>query len=368
MQDETRHDRASEAAEPGRRTFLKTSLGAGFALAVQPVSAATVTTPTDGLTAGEVKVPSLGVEIPAYRAMPASGGPFPVMLVIQEIFGVHEYIKDVCRRFAKLGYYAIAPDLFARQGDATKADIPTIRTQIVPKVPDAQVMSDLDATTAFAAASGAADVARLASPASAGAAASSGSTPRTPDRLKAGVAFYGILGGAASPPSELKPRNPVDVAGALKAPVLGLYAGKDDNIPMPIIDQMQAELKAAGSPSRIEVFPDVPHGFHADYRPTYREDAATEAWAKAQAWFKANGVGVRRAERPFGPLLLEARPHSEMPLAPSVGLEGGGSGERLARRRCQAAAGTATRGRVPMNRAIIAAARQRSPAETKAEK
>lgn len=291
MQDETRHDRASEAAEPGRRTFLKTSLGAGFALAVQPVSAATVTTPTDGLTAGEVKVPSLGVEIPAYRAMPASGGPFPVMLVIQEIFGVHEYIKDVCRRFAKLGYYAIAPDLFARQGDATKADIPTIRTQIVPKVPDAQVMSDLDATTAFAAASGAADVARLGLTGFCWGGRIVWLYAAHTDRLKAGVAFYGILGGAASPPSELKPRNPVDVAGALKAPVLGLYAGKDDNIPMPIIDQMQAELKAAGSPSRIEVFPDVPHGFHADYRPTYREDAATEAWAKAQAWFKANGVG-----------------------------------------------------------------------------
>ncbi|GJE73481.1 dienelactone hydrolase family protein [Methylorubrum suomiense] len=291
MQDETRHDRASEAAEPGRRTFLKTSLGAGFALAVQPVSAATVTTPTDGLTAGEVKVPSLGVEIPAYRAMPASGGPFPVMLVIQEIFGVHEYIKDVCRRFAKLGYYAIAPDLFARQGDATKADIPTIRTQIVPKVPDAQVMSDLDATTAFAAASGAADVARLGITGFCWGGRIVWLYAAHTDRPKAGAAFYGILGGAASPPSELKPRNPVDVAGALKAPVLGLYAGKDDNIPMPIIDQMQAELKAAGSPSRIEVFPDVPHGFHADYRPTYREDAATEAWAKAQAWFKANGVG-----------------------------------------------------------------------------
>ncbi|MFG5118918.1 dienelactone hydrolase family protein [Methylorubrum sp. POS3] len=291
MQDEFRHDRASEAAEPGRRTFLKTSLGAGFALAVQPVSAATVTTPTDGLTAGEVKVPSLGVEIPAYRAMPASGGPFPVMLVIQEIFGVHEYIKDVCRRFAKLGYYAIAPDLFARQGDATKADIPTIRTQIVPKVPDAQVMSDLDATTAFAAASGAADVARLGITGFCWGGRIVWLYAAHTDRLKAGVAFYGILGGAASPPSELKPRNPVDVAGALKAPVLGLYAGKDDNIPMPIIDQMQAELKAAGSPSRIEVFPDVPHGFHADYRPTYREEAATEAWAKAQAWFKANGVG-----------------------------------------------------------------------------
>ena len=289
MQDETRHDRAS--AEPGRRAFLKTSLGAGFALAVQPVSAATVTTPTDGLTAGEVKVPSLGVEIPAYRAMPDSGGPFPIMLVVQEIFGVHEHIKDVCRRFAKLGYYAIAPDLFARQGDATKADIPTIRNAIVPKVPDAQVMDDLDATAAFAGASGSGDVKRLGITGFCWGGRIVWLYAAHTNTLKAGVAFYGILGGAASPPSDLKPRNPVDVAADLKAPVLGLYAGKDDNIPMPIIEQMQDGLKAANSTSRIEVFPDAPHGFHADYRPTYREGPATEAWGKALNWFKANGVG-----------------------------------------------------------------------------
>lgn len=288
MQDESRHDRAS--AEPGRRAFLKTSLGAGFALAVQPVSAATVTTPSDGLTVGEVRVPSLGVEIPAYRAMPASGGPFPIMLVVQEIFGVHEHIKDVCRRFAKLGYYAIAPDLFARQGDATKADIPTIRNEIVPKVPDAQVMDDLDATVAFAGLSGSADVKRLGITGFCWGGRIVWLYAAHTNTLKAGVAFYGILGGAASPPSELKPRNPVDVAGELQAPILGLYAGKDDNIPMPIIEQMQKGLKDANSSSRIEVFADAPHGFHADYRPTYREGPAKEAWGKALAWFKANGA------------------------------------------------------------------------------
>ena len=290
MTDDSPHGSASDPAEPGRRTFLKTSLGAGFALAVQPVSAATITTPADGLTAGEVKVPSLGVEIPAYRAMPASGGPFPVMLVVQEIFGVHEHIKDVCRRFARLGYYAIAPDLFARQGDAAKADISTIRKEIVPKVPDAQVMSDLDATAAFAGASGSGDVGRLGITGFCWGGRIVWLYAAHTDRLKAGVAFYGILGGAASPPSELKPRNPVDVAADLKAPVLGLYAGKDDNIPMPIVEQMQAGLKAAGSTSSIEVFANAPHGFHADYRPTYREGPAAEAWARAQAWFKANGV------------------------------------------------------------------------------
>ncbi|SFK46929.1 dienelactone hydrolase family protein [Methylorubrum salsuginis] len=288
MQDESRHDRAS--AEPGRRAFLKTSLGAGFALAVQPVSAATVTTPSDGLTVGEVRVPSLGVEIPAYRAMPASGGPFPIMLVVQEIFGVHEHIKDVCRRFAKLGYYAIAPDLFARQGDATKADIPTIRNEIVPKVPDAQVMDDLDATVAFAGLSGSADVKRLGITGFCWGGRIVWLYAAHTNTLKAGVAFYGILGGTASPPSELKPRNPVDLAGELQAPILGLYAGKDDNIPMPIIEQMQKGLKDANSSSRIEVFADAPHGFHADYRPTYREGPAKEAWGKALAWFKANGA------------------------------------------------------------------------------
>ncbi|WP_376770365.1 dienelactone hydrolase family protein [Methylorubrum rhodinum] len=291
MTDDVPHGSATARAEPGRRAFLKTSLGAGFALAVLPVSAATVTTPAEGLTVGEVTVPSLGVEIPAYRAMPASGGPFPIMLVVQEIFGVHEHIKDVCRRFAKLGYYAIAPDLFARQGDATKADIPTIRKEIVPKVPDAQVMDDLDATVAFAGLSGAADVKRLGITGFCWGGRIVWLYAAHTNTLKAGVAFYGILGGAASPPSELKPRNPVDIAADLKAPVLGLYAGQDDNIPMPIIEQMQKGLKDANGSSRIEVFPDAPHGFHADYRPTYREGPATEAWGKALAWFKANGVG-----------------------------------------------------------------------------
>ena len=146
---------------PGRRAFLVTSLGVGFALAVDPVMAQVITTPTDGLVAGEVQVPVADGMIPAYRAMPDGAGPFPTMIVIEEIFGLHEYIKDICRRFAKLGYFAIAPELFARQGDATKADIKTIMTEIVPKKPDAQAMTDLDATVAFAASTGKADTERL---------------------------------------------------------------------------------------------------------------------------------------------------------------------------------------------------------------
>ena len=277
-------------APRGRRGFLKTSLGAGFALAVQPVSAQTITTPTDGLVAGEVKVPSLGVDIPAYRAMPAGAGPFPTMLVIQEIFGVHEHIKDVCRRFAKLGYYAIAPDLYARQGDATKADIKTILSDIVPKVPDAQVMADLDASVAFAKASGSADTARLGATGFCWGGRIIWLYAAHSKALKAAVAFYGILGGPASPTSALKPKNPIDIGETVTTPVLGLYGGKDDNIPASLVAQMQGELAKAKSPSEIIVYPDTPHGFYADYRPSYRKAAADDAWARLQAWFKTHGV------------------------------------------------------------------------------
>ena len=281
---------ADITAPRGRRGFLKTGLGAGFALAVQPVSAQTITTPPDGLVAGEVKVPSLGVEIPAYRAMPASGGPFPTMLVVQEIFGVHEHIKDVCRRFAKLGYYAIAPDLYARQGDATKADIKTILSDIVPKVPDAQVMADLDATAAFAKASSSADLARLGATGFCWGGRIIWLYAAHAKDLKAAVAFYGILGGAASPGSALKPTNPIDIGETITTPVLGLYGGKDDNIPQSLVDQMRGELQKAKSPATIVVYPDTPHGFFADYRPSFRKEAADDAWMRLQAWFKDHGV------------------------------------------------------------------------------
>ena len=256
--------------DTARRAFLKTTLAAGFALAVQPVSAQTVTTPTDGLVAGEVKVLSLGVDIPAYRAMPEGQGPFPTMLVVQEIFGVHEHIKDVCRRFAKLGYYAIAPELYARQGDAATADIQTILKDIVPKVPDAQVMSDLDNAVAFAKASGHADVSRLGATGFCWGGRIIWLYAAHSKDLKAAVAFYGLLGGPASPPSPLKPVNPVDIGSKVATPVLGLYGGHDDNISPALIKQMQDELKASGGPSTIVVYPDTPHGFFADYRPSYR--------------------------------------------------------------------------------------------------
>jgi carboxymethylenebutenolidase len=273
--------------EPSRREAVLTTLATGFALAVQPVAAeTTITTDTTGLEAGEVQIPTADRAIPAYRAMPKDGGPFPVVLVVQEIFGVHEHIKDVCRRLAKAGYFAIAPELYVRQGDVSKLkNIHEIRP-IVAKVPDAQVMSDLDATVAYAGASG-------------------GNTDKLGitgfcwggrivwlyaahnPKLKAGVAWYGRLVGE---PTELTPKNPVDVAADLKVPVLGLYGGADQGIPLDTVEAMRAACAKAGKTCEIVVFEGAPHAFHADYRPSYRAEPAKEGWAKLLAWFKQYGV------------------------------------------------------------------------------
>ncbi len=273
---------------PGRRTFLVASLGVGFALAADPVMAQVITTPTDGLVAGEVMVPTSDGQIPAYRAMPEGSGPFPTMVVIEEIFGIHEYIKDVCRRYAKLGYFAIAPELFSRQGDALHADIKTILSDIVPKVPDAQAMADLDATVAYAKSTGHADTAKRGATGFCWGGRMVWLYAQHDPSLNAAVAFYGLLGGKASPPTAIKPKNPLDFGHDVTVPVLGLYGGHDDNIPPDLIAAMQGELK--GTKSEIVVYPDAPHGFFADYRPSYRPEAAKDAWAKAQAWFKAHGV------------------------------------------------------------------------------
>ena len=290
--DQPQHPDQLPPEEPGhapaRRTFLVGSLGIGFALAADPVVAQVITTPTDGLVAGEVKVPTADGQMPAYRAMPEGAGPFPTMVVIEEIFGVHEYIKDICRRYAKLGYFAIAPELFARQGDPAHADIKTIVTDIVPKVPDAQAMADLDATIAYAGSTGKADTGRRGATGFCWGGRMIWLYAHHDPQLKAAVAFYGILGGKASPPTPIKPQNPLDFGRDVKVPVLGLYGGHDDNIPPDLIAQMQAELK--GTPSQIVVYPDAPHGFFADYRPSYRPEAARDAWGKAQAWFKEHGL------------------------------------------------------------------------------
>jgi carboxymethylenebutenolidase len=270
-----------------RRGFVMTSLATGFALSVQPVSAETITTDTNGLDAGEVKVPVADGSIPAYRAMPAQGGPFPTVLVIQEIWGVHEHIKDICRRLAKLGYYAIAPELYARQGNpATISDTQEIVQKIVLKVPTDQVMSDLDATVAYAKASGKANTTKLGVTGFCWGGFATWMYSAHNPSLKAAVAWYG----SDRKPSELTPKNPLDIAGEVKCPVLALYGGADKSIPQDTIEKRQAACKAAGKTCEFKVYPDTPHGFNADYRPSYRSDAAKDGWAKMLAWFKDHGV------------------------------------------------------------------------------
>ncbi len=276
-----------------RRQFIVTSLAAGFALAVQPVAAQTlVTTDAEGLVAGEVKIPVRDGEMPAYRAMPAAGKGFPVALVVQEIFGVHEHIKDVCRRFAKRGYLAIAPELYARQGDVSKVqDMRNIISEIVSKVPDAQVMSDLDAAVEYARKTGRADAKKLGITGFCWGGRIVWLYAAHNPKLKAGVAWYGrLVPTEQSPRNPLQPKMPIDVAATLKVPVLGLYGGKDQGIPVETVEQMRAELKKSKSGSEIVVYPDAPHGFHADYRPSYRKEAAEDGWNRLLSWFKRHGA------------------------------------------------------------------------------
>jgi carboxymethylenebutenolidase len=267
-----------------RRTFVVTSLGAGFAAAVLPVSAQTIATPADGLVSGEVKVPAKGGDMVAYRAMPATGGPFPTMLVVSEIFGVHEHIKDVVRRFAKLGYFAIAPELFARQGDAGKVtDTQALIRDIVAKTPDADVMADLDATVAYAKASGKADTSRLGITGFCWGGRTTLMYAAHNAGVKAAVPWYGPV----ARNYHQGDKTPLDVAPQIKAAVLGLYGGDDPGIPNDTVEKMFAALKAAGNTrTEVVVYPGTPHAFHADYRPSYRKDKAEDGWKRATDWFK----------------------------------------------------------------------------------
>jgi len=274
-----------------RRAFARTAVGAGFAAAALPVMAQTVVkTDAQGLVAGEVTIPVGDFRMPAYRAAPAGKANAPVVLVVSEIFGVHEHIADVARRFAKAGYFAIAPELFVRQGDAgSYGEIAKLVAEVVSKVPDAQVMGDLDACVAWARGQGA-DTGRTAVTGFCWGGRITWLYAAHSPAVKAGVAWYGRLVGQ---PNDLQPRNPVELAGALKAPVLGLYGGADTGIPLDTVQQMKAALatgSAAAKKSEFHVYPDAPHAFHADYRPSYRKEAAEDGWKRCLAWFKTQGV------------------------------------------------------------------------------
>jgi carboxymethylenebutenolidase len=276
------------AAQFDRRGFIVTALGAGFALATQPVMAQTaIKTDSKGLKAGEVKIPTPDGKMPAYRAQPENGSKFPTILVVSEIFGVHEYIADTCRRLAKLGYQAIAPELFARYGDPSRlSNVQEIFAAIVNKTPDTGVMADLDASATWAAQNGG-DAARLGITGFCWGGRITWLYAAHNPKVKAGVAWYGRIDDA---PTEARPKQPLELVEQIKAPVLGLYGGKDQGIPLDDVEAMKAALAKAGSKSQIHVYPDAPHAFHADYRPTYRKAEAEDGWKRMQEWFKANGL------------------------------------------------------------------------------
>ncbi|MBQ0931885.1 dienelactone hydrolase family protein [Ideonella alba] len=274
-----------------RRGVLRAALGSGFAAAALPVVAQTVVkTPAEGLEAGEVTIPVGDFKMPAYRAMPQGKRGAPVILVISEIFGVHEHIADVCRRFARLGWCAIAPELFVRQGDASAyGEIAKLVAEVISKVPDEQVMTDLDATVAWAEAQGQ-DAGKLAITGFCWGGRITWLYAARQPRLKAAVAWYGRLEGASTP---LTPKHPVELTVALKAPVLGLYGGQDTGIPLDSVAKMKTALaqgSAAAKASEFVIYADAPHAFHADYRPSYRAEAAQQGWARCVAWLRDHGA------------------------------------------------------------------------------
>jgi carboxymethylenebutenolidase len=271
-----------------RRDFIKATLGAGFAAAALPVVAQTmIQTDTEGLDAADSILVINGQDVPVYRAQPRGKTDVPVVLVISEIFGVHEHIKDVARRFAKQGYMAIAPDLFVRQGDPTKvANIADLMKDIISKTPDAQVMADLDTVVAWAKQRGG-NTDKLAITGFCWGGRITWLYAAYNLNVKAGVAWYGRLVGESSANS---PKHPIDVAQNLKVPVLGLYGGKDTGIPLDSVERMRAALDKGNSRSTIHVYPNSGHAFHADYRPSYNAVDAKDGWNRTLAWFRQHGV------------------------------------------------------------------------------
>jgi carboxymethylenebutenolidase len=288
----------------GRRDFMKTSLkastatvtagalGIGFVAASEPVLAQAIKTDFTGIKAGEQDIPVGSFNMPAYISRPdKASGSLPIIIVVSEIFGVHEYIADTTRRFAKLGYLAIAPEFFTRAGDPnTFGTIAEIQSNIVAKTPDTQVLADLKAAIAWAGKNGG-DLKKVGVTGFCWGGRITWLSATLPE-VKAGVAWYGRLVGDKTANN---PRQPVEIAADLKAPVLGLYGSADTGIPLDTVEQMKVALaKASSNPaakaSKFEIYPDAPHAFHADYRNTYREGPAKDGWAKCLAWFKQYGV------------------------------------------------------------------------------
>ncbi len=273
-----------------------THLFAGYALATRPVALSSISTDTVGLETGETSVDSGAFELPAYYARPAGGASCPVILVVQEIFGVHEHIKDICRRLAKEGYYAIAPELYARQGNVAGInDMQEIIQKVVSKVPDLQVLGDLDATVEHVRGSGKGDTARLGIVGFCWGGRIVWLYSAHQPNLTAGAAWYGKLTPGPYSKPATQPKQPVGVAGDLHGAILGLYGGKDDGIPLSTVAQMREALTAAGKDQecQIIIYPDAGHAFNADYRPTYHEASAKDAWSKMLGWFDKHGLSAQ---------------------------------------------------------------------------
>ena len=270
-----------------RRGLMMTGLISGLTLATERVEAQAITTETSGLDAGETKIPTSDGALPAYYARPASGTNFPIVLVNEEIFGVHEYIKDVCRRLAKAGYFAVATEYYARLGDLSKmTNVQEIISSVISKAPDARYLADADATLIWAAANKG-DIGRVAVTGFCRGGRQTWLIAENNPRIKAAVAWYGPVIGNTS---EIQPKTATDLADQLKAPLLGLYGGQDQGIPVEAVRAAETKAKAAGKTVEIVVYPDAPHGFHADYRPSYRKDAAEDGWKRMLAWFAAHGA------------------------------------------------------------------------------
>lgn len=262
-------------------------LTSGFTAAVQPIASSLITTDTTDLLTGTIDLPVKEETIPAYYAQPSIGDRFPIILVIQEIFGVHAHIQDVCRRLAKLGYLAIAPELFIRQGDVSQLTTIEDVRQIAAQVPDAQVLADLDAAVAWAVQTAKGDADRLAITGFCWGGRITWLYSAHNPKVKAGIAWYGRLVGDSS---DRQPIHPIAIAEQLTVPVLGLYGGQDAGIPLATVEQMRDQLKTGSSRSEIIVYPEAPHAFFADYRPSYREADAKDAWQRLQTWLKQHGI------------------------------------------------------------------------------